>query len=267
MKKLILTTVLLVILFYTNTSFSQPKLVIHVTGGYSQPISGLAGDPSELFTIPVSNSAITSPKLYMKLGFNFGGDIKYAFDKKGAFRGVLGFYYSMFSNKYDVAPNQNYPTGTTYKPQFQFFTMSIGAEYAFAPTGKVSPFIGADFTSNFYGGTAMNFNPLYIFASEFKWASGIRNGLQLGAGMDITLNRSRTFGLVVGAKYHLINLIGKSSTWGLEPDQFALVDKEHTQYDELGNSYTVNAINLQSLNFYAGISFFLMQPKRQRGMM
>jgi opacity protein-like surface antigen len=256
LKKLGALILVLALLFAVNSnSFAQPRLVIHVTGGYSVPLTGLAGSVEDLFASPPPTTVATEPKLYMKTGFNFGADVKFAFDKKRSIRGVLGLGYNLFMNSYDV-PNSN--PATTYKPQFNFFTASLGVEYAFLPKGKANPFIGVDFTGNFYSGK-LKFDPQPTGTSEISFKTGARFGLQFGAGVDIAL--SKKIGIVVGGQYHLVNLIGKSDdTSGATATEIPLVDKERTV--TVGTtSTTIKAIDLQALKLYAGVSFYLMQPK------
>ena len=262
MKKLLFVSIFLAFIFSFNTSFSQPKLIIHLTGGYSLPLGGLAGNISDLYAEPVPQTIFPDPKMYEKTGFLFGGDIKYAFDRKRSIRGVLGFCYSMFFNSHEVN-SSFFPAGTLAKRLFRFFTISLGTEYALFPERRVSPFIGIDVTENFYNGYVFKYDPEppNISHPYIKWEAGSRYGLQFGAGMDIALNRSRSLGIIVGAKYHLINLFGKAANYSYDFYEQALVDKEHTSIDEFGNPITVNAMNLQSINFYAGISFSFMQPK------
>lgn len=258
MKKLSALLVVLAVMFAASgNSFAQPKLIIHLTGGYSLPMSSLAGDAADLFASPQPTTVTTEPKAYMKTGFNFGADVKYAFDKKGSVRGVLGLSYNMFSNSYDIPTTVN-PTATKFKPQINFFTASLGAEYAFLPKGKANPFIGVDFTANFYSGK-MTLDPVPTGFTEQTLKSGSRFGLQFGAGVDIAL--SKNIGIVVGGQYHLINLIGKQdydSTATPVANEYELIDKEHT----IGGQ-TISAMNLGALKFYTGVSFYLMQPKKK----
>lgn len=257
MKKLSALIIVLAVLFAVNNSFAQPRLIIHVTGGYSVPISALAGDAADLFTVPTPTTVATEPKMYMKMGFNFGADLKYAFDKKRSFRGVLGLGYNMFSNSYDI-PTSVITTATKYKPQFNFFTASLGAEYAFLPKGKANPFIGVDFTANFYSGKVV-LDPYPAGVVEQKLKSGSRFGLQFGAGVDIAL--SKNIGIVVGGQYHMINLIGKKeydSTVTPTANEYELFDKEYTR-----GGQTIKAMDLSAIKLYAGVSFYLMQPKKK----
>jgi len=243
----------LALLFACSNSFAQPKLIVHVTGGYSVPLTGLAGTVDDLFASPQPTTVQTEPKMYMKTGFNFGADVKYAFDKKGSIRGVFGLGYNMFMNSYDI-PTTVISTATTYKPKFNYFTVSLGAEYAFLPKEKANPFIGVDFTGNFYNGK-YTLDPQPAGTSEATLKSGSRFGLAFGAGVDIAL--SKNIGIIVGGKYHLVNLIGKDDdTTGITSNEPPLVDKEYTS-----GTTTISAMDLQALKLYVGVSFYLMQPK------
>ena len=241
----------LALLFACSNLFAQPRLVVHVTGGYSVPLTGLAGNIEDVYATPQPTTVTTEPKLYMKTGFNFGADVKYGFDKKRSVRGVFGLGYNMFMNNYDLVTTLS---TTTVKTQFNYFTVSLGAEYAFLPKGKANPFIGVDFTGNFYNGKT-SLDPQPAGTSEVSLKSGSRFGLQFGAGVDIAL--SKNIGIIVGGKYHLVNLIGKSDdTSGTTATEKPLVDKEWTS-----GTTTISAIDLQALKLYVGVSFYLMQPK------
>jgi hypothetical protein len=252
LKKVSALIIILAVIFAaTSSSFAQPKLLIHVTGGYSLPLGELKGDLADAFATP---PVVANPKkAYMKTGFNFGADIKYAFDKKGYFRGALGLGYNMFSNSYDLTT----PVANTFKVKFNYFGFSIGPEVNFLPKGKANPFIGVDFTGNFYSGK-QTWTTLDSNFTESTLTTGSRFGLAFGGGLDVKLGKK--VGFVVGLKYNLINLIGKKaydSTVTPTAGEYALYDKEYTQ-----GGTTWNSMNLSDLKIYVGVTFFLMEPKK-----
>ena len=231
----------LAVLFACSNSFAQPRLVIHVTGGYSLPLPDLAG------TFPDDNTKNPVP-LFMKSGYNVGADGKFYVDKKMRSFGItLSLAYMGFSTG-DLTDT----SGTTYgSGNFNSFTAGLGVEYKFLTKKKAQPFVGAEFTANFLSG---KFIPTTGTESTMKSTS--RFGLTFGAGVDINLNKN--IGIVAGGKYALLNLIGKSDdTSGTTATEYPLLDKERT----VGTT-TINALNLSYIQFYAGVSFYLMQPKK-----
>jgi hypothetical protein len=248
LKKLSALIVVLAVIFAINgNSFAQPRLVIHVTGGYSLPLPDLKG------TWPDDNTKNPVPYFFSKNGWNVGADGKFYVDKKLRSFGItLSLAYMSFTSG-DLSDTAVGSTLTT-KIMFNSFTAGLGVEYKFLTKKKAQPFVGAEFTGNFLSG---KFKPSTGTENTLKAAS--RFGLAFGAGVDININKN--FGVVVGGKYALLNLIGKKDPTD-EPyttgsTEFPLWDKEYTN----AGGTTVKALNLSYLQFYAGVSFYLMQPK------
>ncbi len=245
-----LITAAFFLLFACQHINSQPKVILHLYGGLSVPLPQLQGD------VPPAPIAITFEKDYgMKLGINFGADGKYAFDKKGNIRGVLSFGYNMFINPGDYVS----VAGTSsYRPTIGILTISLGGEYAFLPKERWNPFIGVDFTANFFNGS-FKYDPQIAGIPDITLESATRFGIQVGAGADVTISKS--IGIVAGFKYHLANLIGKdsdTSTFSVFlPTERPLNDAEYTY-----GGKTYDAKNISYFQIYAGISFFFGQPKK-----
>jgi hypothetical protein len=232
-------------------AYSQPKFVLNLYGGVSLPLPQLQG---EVATVPI---ATTFEKDYgMRLGFNFGADGKYAFDKKGNIRGVLSLGYNIFMN-----PGEYKSTISTYKynPQIGIFTASLGIEYAFLPKEKYNPFLGVDITANFFNGS-FDYDPLFPGIPNISLKSESRFGIQFNGGAEFKISKS--FGIVAGAKLNLANLIGKDadtsslSTTTISSER-SLNDKEYTY-----RGTTVSAKNIFYFQVYAGVSFFFGEPKK-----
>jgi opacity protein-like surface antigen len=251
MKQKFTFIVIIVFLFSISSQlYSQPKFLIHFYGGLSVPLPQLQGDVA---VIPI---ATTFEKDYgMRLGINFGTDAKYAFDKKGCIRGVLSLGYNMFMNPGEyVSATGNYK----YKPIIGIFTASLGAEYAFQPKEKWSPFVGVDFTANFFSGS-FNYDPKFPTIPDISLKSETRFGLQFGAGADFSLSKS--IGIIAGFKYHLANLIGKDSDTStfsqILPSERPLNDAEYTY-----GGKTVSAKNISYVQIYSGLTIYFGQPKK-----
>ena len=250
MKLIKLPIVVILVLLASSVNLqSQPKFIAHVTGGISVPLPDLQGD----IDLNALVAPTTEKNYLMKLGINFGADAKYAFDKKGSFRGVFGVGYNMFMNPADLLG-----LGSTikFRPTIGILTLSLGPEYAFLPKGKVNPFIGVDFTANFINGSFEYEPQMSPIFTNITLESAARFGVQFGIGTDITLGKN--IGIVVGVKYHIANLVGKDSdTSKLTGTTRALNDKEYTS----GN-VTVSAKNISYVHIYTGLAFFFGQPKK-----
>jgi hypothetical protein len=251
MKSIRLLLVSIIVLFaFSGQAFSQPKFVLHLTGGLSVPLPDLKGDITTTATLIAPK---TDENYLMRLGVNFGADVKYAFDKKGNIRGVFGIGYNLMMNPADII---GAPSTIKFRPTIGILTLSLGPEYAFLPKGKFNPFVGVDFTANFINGS-FDYEPEYspIF-TNFSIESATRFGLQFGIGGDIVLGKN--IGLVVGFKYCLANLIGKDSdTTKLSGTKRALNDAEYTN-----QGTTFKAKNISYVQVYTGLAFFFGQPKK-----
>ena len=246
MKKLVaLFVITAAFLSFNSNTFSQPQFTIHLTGGYNLPLPDLKGD--------LTDSADITNTFGMKLGYGFGADAKYYLGKKRNVGITLALGYQLFSNSEDTSQY----LGKDIKNKLNAFTVGLGIEYAFMPKGKANPFVGAEFTGHFFSG---NYEATVLGTSQTAdLKSASRFGLGLGAGVDIALSKS--IGIVIGGKYHLANLIGKEDldTAAISTNEYQLVDKEYT----IGNT-TIEAKNISYLQFYAGVSFYLNQPKKMK---
>ena len=235
----IIGSVLFLAIIITNINYAQPKLTLHLTGGYSLPLPELRGD------IPLKTG---DNNYQMKNGFNFGADGKFALDKKCYLKITASLTYNMFNNSGDMVIAEN---GIETR-KINIFTAGAGFEYSFLPKKNINPFIGAEFTGNFFSGKIKEeIGDTSITENSLKPES--RFGIQINGGIDIA--SSRNIGVVIGIKYCLANLFGKDSA-SVSGYEYALWDKEYTY-----NGGTISAKNIQYLQFYAGISFYFMQPK------
>ncbi|MEO8512372.1 MAG: outer membrane beta-barrel protein [Ignavibacteria bacterium] len=244
MKKLVALFIIVAAFLSLNNSstFSQPQLKVHITGGYSLPLPDLKGD---------LNTLADTGTYFMKQGIGFGADVKYYLGKKRNVGLTLGLGYQMFSNSSDSST----ATGVTaIKNKLNAFTVGLGIEYNFMPKGKTQPFLGAEFTGHFFSGSFEGKFGTLTTTNTLKSAS--RFGIAVGGGLDFKLGKS--VGAIVGVKYNMANLIGKAfDSTGLGTNEYALDDKEHTE-----NNATVKAKNINYLQLYAGVSFFFNEPKK-----
>jgi opacity protein-like surface antigen len=238
----ILFLVLLCLFFITNQTITQPKLTLHISGGYSPPLPDLKGN------LPLN----TGENDYgMSSGFNLGADGVYTFDKKG-YIGALGtFSYNMFSNTGD------YPLlSTTQTVKINILTLGLGMQFNLPKIKKFRPFVSGEFTTNFFSGKTLIEAVDTLPTTENPQKSETRFGLQFGAGTEIMVDPE--FGFVLGIKYHLANLIGKDSA-SVSEIEYALDDSQH-----LYNGMVIPAKKIQYLQVYAGVSIYLLQPRVKR---
>jgi len=238
MKRTNILFSLLILCLLAGSIYSQPKFTINLTGGYSAPL----GD----FKQPLDTVPEGFPYM-MKSGINFGIDGKLAIGKKGNIRVVFGANYNMFKNSGTTVVGQ-------FNPKINIFVISLGGEYAFSPSkSKINPFIGLDFTANFFSGSFdLPGDPHTNMKSE------TRIGIQPGAGIDFAL--SKNVGAVLGLKYHIVNLIGAGADneSQIAANEIDLGDKPHT----LADGTTSKAKTVSYIQVYAGVSLYIGAPKR-----
>ncbi|MEO8210438.1 MAG: hypothetical protein ABI840_07745 [bacterium] len=237
-------SLIIIVLSGTNTSFSQPKFILNVTGGYSQPVGNFRN------SIELSDTIADNWPYLMKTGYNLGLTGKLTMNKTGSFKMVFSLDYNGFKNWGNIISNENVLTdgsgslepGTVYfLPDVSIIVASVGGEYGFNPKATANPFIGLDLTGNFFGGSFSS-NPSSNFPkSQLK--SETRLGLQFGGGVDVNFNNY--IGGVFGLKYNLANLFGKGD---FESDGSS---NQIVLNDNAGSR------NISYLQFYAGVSFYI----------
>lgn len=227
--------------------YSQPRLVVAVTGGYDLPLPQLKG------TIDSTNKS-SNESYWVKTGFNIGLQGKYAVDKKRKLRITLGGSYNQFSGKASYFHVNNVDHHATVN----VISAGLGAEYSFTPKEKTAPFIGLDLNGNFISGkteetvtdtsSAADHNTTGTFNTTMK--NAVRFGFALGGGVDVAFNKS--IGAVFGAKYHWANVIGKEYVSSSAAGEYNLNDKELS---------TVKAKNIMFFQIYLGVTFYISQNK------
>jgi opacity protein-like surface antigen len=232
-----------IFLFLLHSSFSiaQPRLTLHAYGGYSLPLPDLKGD------IPANEG---DNNYQMGYGYNFGIDGKYTVEKSARIKISASINYNMFRNSGDIPLVEN----GNHTIKMNILTGGIGVEYSFLPKNQINPFIGGEFTGSLFNGNNTEQVGDTTHA-EYNLKSESRFGFLLNAGIEIT--SSMNIGVVAGVKYNLANLIGKVNA-SVSEKEYALWDNEYTI-----NGKTIKAKNIQFIQFYAGISFYLLQPKRK----
>jgi len=238
--------------------FAQPKVTLHLTGGYGVPLGDFKTE------VPTDRRADADTFAYFtKQVINFGADGELALGKKGNFRVILGLTYNMFSNNTDAIFRKD-STGalvtTTFKPKVNILSINLGGKWAFSPTKKVNPFLAASVSASFFSGS-------FEFGEEVRikgiqrtgpmdMKSETRIGFLFDGGIDFML--SKQVGAVIGVKYHMINPLGKGADDPTEvgDNEIDLGDVAHT---EDGNTFPDR--NISSINGYVGVSFYFGAPK------
>ena len=214
--------------------FSQPLIVIHLTGGYSLPAADLRGNVLDSLT---SN-------FHTKIGFNIGGDAALGLGRLRSVRLLFSLQYHGFSNKSD-----NLVSSSVGYEKFSFNDMQIGAgvELALSPKSTIDPFVSAEIISSFISGSR-TFDKPDAGHVNADMNSATRYGLAIGAGLDFMLFKASGIGGVIGAKYHFANLLGKS-----EGNNIFI----NTNYDLDDQT---NGKNISFMSFYAGLTFYIGEP-------
>ena len=242
---LLLAIVILLILNFETAA--QPKFTLYVTAGYSQPM----GDFNNGFGI--HDTVPGSWPYLMRTAYNIGVTGKYAVNKDRNIKIVLGLNYNGFKNWGDLEVTSDngsgFPTTETvqFRPKVAILALSLGGEYSFKPKEVLNPFVGLDFTTNFFSGSFQS-NPSSNFQrSQLK--AETRFGLNIGGGLDYMI--SKYVGTVFGVKYCFANLVGKGGESDVTSYQVALNDESSSIQD---------ARNISYFQFYAGVSFFFDNP-------
>lgn len=227
--------------------YSQPRLVLAVTGGYNLPLPPLKGTVDTIHFYG-------GESYWVKTGFNMGLHGKYAVDKKRKLRITFGGSYNNFTGKESFFHHNN----VDYEATVNIISAGLGAEYSFSPKEKTAPFIGLDLNGNFISGkTKETVTPPattdHTSTGTFKatMKNAVRFGFSIGGGVDVAFNKS--IGAVFGAKYHFANLVGKEYLTTSAAGEYNLNDKENG---------TVKAKNIMFFQIYLGVTFYLGQQKK-----
>ena len=260
-----LTVLLFALLLSVSAAvYSQPKITLHLTGGYGVPLGDFKTDVPAISPVTEDNRADADYfPYYTKMLINFGADGKLAFGKQGNARVTFGLTYNMFSNSTDAVfriNSNNDLAVTTFKPKVNVLSIALGGEWAFSPKKKVNPYLGAGIAANFFSGKFEFGREVRVKGAQrtgpMDMKSETRIGIIFDGGIDFRL--SPQIGAVVGVKYHMINPLGKGADDPSEvgANEIDLGDQEHTEDGKTFSNRTIS-----SINGYVGVSFYFGAPK------
>jgi hypothetical protein len=228
---------ILAILLISANAYSQfDKPILQFGFGISEPYEQLKGSSYLMFktyniygnTYPL---AIIDSNLYKEhygaqTGLNFFGNIKINFDKYNIVRGLGFLSYNTFNtfqsrkngNQIYVNPsdtNNFFTSPQEYNYTFSVFSFGLGLEIAPTSFTKVfSPFFGANLSFNSMN-SSLERSPNTYDTVKFD-AYGFRIGVEFNGGLEYKV--SKYFGLALGVKYDLGNLLMKESSNGSTSD-------------------------------------------------
>lgn len=259
---------LLVSVFILNSVQSQVKttttsywkkpaaFTIEWNFSYSQPLPNMMGDMGEQFKF----------KNYgVKTGFGSQIYFKLTTDKKGKIRPYFTLGYDLFlntdnnnayipNNILSQWPNDSAVNGTTpgkSKMYLHNFSAAVGFEYAFYSKTKWTPYVNFDFGLNMLFGTYKQTPNNTGMEVSYTYKNAPRLGLGLGAGVNGRLTRN--FGIAIGVKYKLPNLLLKDSKYSTEVNKMYINDKE----DVALSPNLSKDRNMMYLQMYLGATFFI----------
>lgn len=246
MKRINTLVAILVMIFAINglkaQTYPVPKFMVHVFGGYNYCLPDLKGEfPGDINKDPTP--------YFVKNGFNVGADGKYFVDKKSTFGILLSFNYTMLSSG-TLGVNDPVLGSGNFKETMTLATVGVGVEYDFAPKRPANPFVNAQVTTNFIGGSIESSlsggsggSNLYN-SGNIDMKGAVRFGGMFGAGVDVKL--SKHIGVMIAGRYVFANLFNKSSIANTSTN-YGLNDEATT---------TIKARKITYLQFVAGMSFY-----------
>lgn len=244
---------LFILLILSSVSFSQfDKPIIQFGIGISDPMKDLQGqyyssEPlGQTYALTIDSNFMTN-NYGAKTGLYFFGKAKFNFDKYSITRGVVFASFNTF-NTFEPSKNGNIGvrivninnqvdtvlSSISYNYTFSAFSFGLGFEAAPSSfTNKVSPYFGANLSFNAFNGklsrTENRVDSVTMNFSEF------RIGVNFDAGIEVKINPS--FGLALGVKYDLGNLLLRNTSGGIS-DRIEWGKQNAALNDEEGRFYS-----------------------------
>ncbi len=195
-SKLSCLAFLFLILFFSlsNSGYSQLRLLIGPTLGFTQPAGDYSGSTSDFYT---------GTKYGLSSGVNFGAVGKVTL---GPINGKLSVSWVSLSNSgnSDIThPN------STVTVKNSIFTLGIGSEFGFAiPFSSLRPYAGIDLLFSTISGSFQFNGTADVNSDNNSIQSASRTGLGLNIGAEYGIGKTITLDLSL--HYNFLNLFGKS---------------------------------------------------------
>lgn len=244
MKKILILTLLLSLPLIGVTGFSQPKATVQMIVGYSLPMPDLKGNFGETRNTFTGNGNPDSNTYFMKSGLNYGLQIKLPLGRKSNINFTGGIVFNVFKNSTEYSDSID---NVNINLKQSILSINLGGEYTFSTKkSTVNPFIGVGISLNFITG---KYTEEYINTTNtLNLNSAFRIGLLADAGVDLVLHNN--VGILIGAKYGIANLIGKS----YEEDTQTRYNLNDAEYTNSAGTYKAKSISF--LQLYSGVSFY-----------
>lgn len=258
----------------TSKNWKSPTFTIDVAPSFVLPIQESRGNNiGEFFSFKNYGT---------KVGFGAMFNFKFGLGREGQYRPYITLGYSQMQGKDN---NTAYIGNNIINTRYPFYGDSIptpgagsseiilriphigvGFEYAVTKADKKKrmwyPFFGVEFLASvitgIYRQTSNNAPAANTPGVETGYTikSDLRVGV--GAGLGAAFRFGKSFGLSVGGKYKLFNLIGKKSDVLNEVNKMNLLDKSAPDL----NSNLSKDRNMGSLEFYIGLTIFMGKTKK-----
>jgi hypothetical protein len=182
-----------------------------------------------------------------------GGSVtsKIALSERGRLRLNLSLSYNNF--KTYLFGNKSFISDVG-RSSVNIMSLGVGFEHNFTPNYKYKIYLGAEGTANMINGHST----IWVFVggtSGYTYDVTIKNSFRIGAaifgGTEYMI--SDKFGLSLGFKYHVANLLLKSAKASDDPYSFQLRDAEDPNIKYAGKKTLAFITIMAGANFYWGV--------------
>lgn len=268
------------------SQFDKPSFQVGI--GLTQPFDNFKGDnyliAGNYQGVPTSliDSSLFRTTYAAKTGINIFGEGKINFDKYNILRAVGFVSYNSFNtfqsrqsgNQIILVNNNPTPVSLNYNYTFSAFCFGLGLEVAPTSfTNIVTPYFGANISFNTLTASLERVEGSNTDTNRFS-ASGFRIGVNFNAGIEAKF--SKNFGLSLGIKYDLGNLLLKNTSnyniseryeWG--KTNAALNDGDGGFLSNLPNllsdanfkTYSSSQKNINWGTIYLALNYYINIPK------
>lgn len=244
MKKILILTVFICLSLTGVKIFSQPKATVQMIVGYSLPLPDLKGNFGETRSTFTGNGNPDSNTYFMKSGLNYGLQIKLPIGRKSNINFTGAVVFNVFKNSAEYSDSVE---SVNVNLRQSILSVNLGGEYMFATKkSKVNPFIGVEVSLNFISGKYTE--EFLNETNTLNLNSAFRMGIFAGGGLDLVLHNN--VGVVIGGKYGIANIIGKS----YEEDTQTRYNLNDAAYTNSSGTYKSKTISF--LQLYSGVSFY-----------